>query len=324
MVSPRRIPVLLLALTLFACSTEAPREGTDAAASDGAQLAHGSFSTELNGFRIHYEVHGSGPVLMTVPNSWGLSLEGLRAMYRPLEERVTMVYFDPRGMGESGAIREEADMGPAAVRADFQALREHLGLETVHALGWSNGAVNLIHLAHERPETLSSAIFLHSGASYTAEDAERLQEERPELMQAFQTFMSDVAGDSALTEEEKSEGLKSLWLGTYFPAATADPDSARPLLERAFAEAEFSWPHAEYTQRTWPTFDARDLLPEIDVRSLVIAGAGDLMEPPRLEPLAEGLPEAEFVVFEGSGHFAPIEEPEAFRRAVFEFLGVGG
>jgi len=32
-------------------------------------LKTGSFTTELNGFRIHYEVRGSGPVLMTVPNS---------------------------------------------------------------------------------------------------------------------------------------------------------------------------------------------------------------------------------------------------------------
>lgn len=321
---PRRRALCLLAALLIGCTADAPRQAADEAEPSASPLANGSFTAELNGFRIHYEVHGSGPVLMTVPNSWGLSLEGLRAMYRPLEERLTLVYFDPRGMGSSGAVREEADRGLEAVRADFHALREHLGLDAVHAIGWSNGAANLIFLAHERPETLSSAIFLHSGASFTAEDGQRIQAEHPAVMEAMQDFMVDVGGDPELSEEEKTEGLKSLWLDVYFPAAAVDSEAARPLLARTFSGAEFSWAHAEYSQRVLPGFDTRDLLPEIGVRSLVIAGAHDMMAPPYLEPLAEGLPDAEFVVFESSGHFAPIEEPEAFRETVFSFFGVEG
>lgn len=330
---PTRLLPLVLALALSACAGDSGRQ-TDAGVADtavsGATIAetapleNGSFTAELNGVRIHYEVHGSGPVLMTVPNSWGLSLEGLRAMYRPLEERLTLVYFDPRGMGASGPVREEADMGPGAVRADFQALREHLDLDAVHAIGWSNGAANLIYLAHERPETLSTAIFLHSGASFTAEDGRRLQQEHPELMGSMGEFMTEVAGDDRLSEEEKTRRLRSLWLETYFPAATADPEAARPALARVFAEAELSWSHAEYTQRVWPGFDARELLPEIGVRSLVIAGAHDLLPPAAMRPLADGLPDAEFAVFGESGHFGPIEEPERFREVVFRFLGAGG
>ena len=34
----------------------------------------------------------------------------------------------------------------------------------------------------------------------------------------------------------------------------------------------------------------------------------------------DGLPNATWTVFEKSGHFAPVEEPEAFRTAVFDFL----
>jgi pimeloyl-ACP methyl ester carboxylesterase len=224
----------------------------------------------------------------------------------------------------SESAREDADLGLEAVRADFHAVREHLGLATVHAIGWSNGAANLIFLAHERPATLGSAIFLHSGASFTAEDGRRMQEEHPALMRAFGEFMSDVAADPELSDEAKSERLRSLWLDVHFPSATADPAAARPLLVRTFADAEFSWPHAEYTQRTLPSFDARGLLPDIGVRSLVIAGRHDLLPPSNVWPLADGLPDAEFVVLEGSGHFAPIEEPAAFRQVVFRFLGVEG
>ena len=43
-----------------------------------------------------------------------------------------------------------------------------------------------------------------------------------------------------------------------------------------------------------------------------------------MKVLADGLPRAEFVVFERSGHFSPVEEAEGFKAAVHAFLGVGG
>jgi proline iminopeptidase len=313
------LAVLALTAALGACTVRAP-ESDEPAEPDG--LANGSFTAPLNGFQIHYEVHGQGPVLMALTNSWGLSLEGLRALYRPLEERLTMVYFDPRGMGGSEAVREDADRGLAAVRADFQALREHLGLEKVNVIGWSNGAVNLIWLAHEHPQTLSSAIFLHGQASFTEEDVGPIQEAHPELMVMYASFMEAIA-DPGLSAEEQTALQRKMWLEEYFPTLFEDPEAGRAALAEIFAEAELSWPHAEYQNKEAPTFDARDILPEIPVRSLVIVGAHDMVPPERAKPLADGLPDAEFLVFDNSGHFAPVEEPERFETAVFDFLGVG-
>ena len=39
-----------------------------------------------------------------------------------------------------------------------------------------------------------------------------------------------------------------------------------------------------------------------------------------MKVIADGIPGARFHVFERSGHFAPLEEPDAFRKAVFDFL----
>jgi pimeloyl-ACP methyl ester carboxylesterase len=284
-------------------------------------LENGSFMANLNGFDIHYEVHGQGPVLMVVPQSWGLSLEGLRALYKPLEEDLTIVYFDPRGMGESSAIREESDMGMAAVREDFHALREHLGLGAVNAIGWSNGAMNLIYLAAKRPETIDTAIFVHGAASYTAEDNAAWAEKYPDVMQRYGQFMEDVQ-DPDLTDEERTEMLRSLWLGEYFPLITADPANAPALFDRLYGAAEFSWPHAAFSNRENPTFDARDQLPLITARCLVIAGAHDMMTVDKVRELSDGLTTSEFMVFGASGHFAPAEETEAFKAALLSFLGV--
>ena len=309
----------LVAIALVSCKPSPPAQEAPPPIQTG--LADGSFTANLNGFDIHYEVHGQGPVLMVLPNSWGLSLEGLRALFGPLEEKLTLVYFDPRGMGESAPIVEESDMGMAAVRADFQALREHLGLEQVNAIGWSNGAMNLILLAAERPETIANAIFVHGAASYTEEDAAETATRYPELMQEYTQFMADVQTPD-LSDLQRTEMMRALWFEKWFPLSTADPDNAPLMFERLFGDAQFSWPHADYANRESPTFDARDKLPLITARSLVIAGAHDMFSVDKVRELADGLPNAEFIVFENSGHFAPAEESEAFANAVWTFLGV--
>ena len=266
------LAILALA-SVAACTARAP-EAKPAPTPAGA-LANGSFTAELNGFRIHYEVHGQGPVLIALTNSWGLSLEALRALYRPLEERLTLVYFDPRGMGGSGPVREDTDRGMEAVRADFQALREHLRLEKVGAIGWSNGAMNLILLAAERPETLSSAIFVHGMASFTADDGKEMQAKHPDLMKTYARLMAAVS-KPGLTEAEQTALQRTMWLEDYFPALCADPLKGKALVATVFADAQLSWPHAAHTNKAG-SFDARDKLAAIPVRSLVIAGAHDML-----------------------------------------------
>jgi pimeloyl-ACP methyl ester carboxylesterase len=313
------VPALVGLAWAVACTARAPAPERSAAPA----LANGSFTAELNGFRIHYEVHGRGPVLMALTNSWGLSLQALRAMYRPLEEKLTLVSFDPRGMGESGPVRQESDLGLAAVRADFQALRAHLKLERVNAIGWSNGAINLIWLAREHPETLSSAIFVHGIASSGPEDVQAIQARHPELMKKYKELMAAVSRPG-LSVAEQNALQRKMWLEDYFPSLCADPAKGRALVADVFRDAQLSWPHAAYAQKELPTFDARKELAAIPVRSLVIAGAHDLVPPSRVKALADGLKNSRFVVFERSGHFSAVEEPEAFKAAVYDFVGVGG
>ena len=308
-----------LALGLAACTPKPPEVKPSPSAVP--VLANGSFTAELDGFRVHYEVHGRGPVLMALTNSWGLSLPALRAMYRPLEERLTMVYFDPRGMGGSGPVREPADRGLAAVRADFLALRAHLKLDRVNAIGWSNGAINLVTLAKEHPEALSSAIFVHGLASFSAEDGKRMQEKHPDIAKVYARLVADVSRPG-ITEAEQTALLRRMWLEDYFPVLVADRSKAGETVDTVFRDAQLSFPHFAHANEESSTFDFRPDLPSIRVASLVVAGAHDMLPPERVKVLADGIPGARFVVLERSGHLGPVEEPEAFRSAVFDFLGV--
>ena len=310
--------VIAVAGALVGCAPQGNQEG---ATVEPQGLQNGSFNAEIDGFDLHYEVHGQGPVVMAVPNSWGLSLDGLRGFYKPLEDHVTVVYFDPRGMGGSGAVTEPADMGLARVRADFDALRRQLGLDTVHAIGWSNGAMNLILLAAEYPDTLASATFVHGVASFTAEDMREWAEREPEIFQLMAQLQEEiVSGD--LTVDDQTALMKTFWVEKMFPASCADPEAMGPRLVEFYEDVEFSWPHAQYANQEAPVFDARDRMVEISARSLVIAGAHDSFPPEKVRELHDGLADSNFVVFPSSGHFSPLEEPEAFQSTVLEFWGV--
>ncbi len=284
-------------------------------------LENGAFSAELNGVRVHYEVHGKGPALMVLPNSWGITVEGLRGVFGGLERNLTLVYFDPRGMGGSDPARSDDDLGMAAVRADLDALRRRLGLERVAVIGWSNGAMNLIDYAADHPDAVTAAIFVHGVASFDENDMKRLGSEHPDLFAAFGNIRKELS-DRALTSADRDERLTRFLVETYFPALFADPERGRAKVAEMFGDAEFSWAHWSHAGSENPTFDERPKLAGIRARCLVVAGAHDMLPSARVRELADGIPDARFVVFPESGHFAPVEEPAAFRAAVLQFLGV--
>jgi proline iminopeptidase len=286
-----------------------------------APLANGSFTADLNGHKVHYEVHGQGPVLMTLTNSWGLTGEGLRGLYRPLEEKLTLVYFDPRGMGASGPAATDADRGMAAVREDFRALQKHLRIAKANVIGWSNGAMNLLVLATEAPDALASAIFVHGVASFGKEDMNAFVARYPDMTKRFSDF-GKLMADPKLTDAERTAMQKKMWMGEYFPFLLMNAALTGPRLQEAFATQPFSHPHTRQTDIESGDFDVRARLGRIKVPSLVIAGAADAAPPAKVKEIAEGIPGAVFKTFEQSGHFAPIEEPEAFRQAVYDFLKV--
>lgn len=148
-----------------------------------------------------------------------------------------------------------------------------------------------------------------------------MAQDYPEMIEAWQAFNQEMQNPD-LTDAERTAKQRALWLEEWFPLSFADQAAAPQAIDRIFGDAEFSWAHADYSQRENPEFDARDQLPQITARSLVITGAHDMMPASKGEELAAGINGAQFALFEASGHYAPAEEPEAFEELVFGFLGV--
>jgi pimeloyl-ACP methyl ester carboxylesterase len=66
---------------------------------------------------------------------------------------------------------------------------------------------------------------------------------------------------------------------------------------------------------------AEDLLPTVDVPTLVVAGDRDSFTPSEVSrAMAEAIPNAEFVLLKGGSHLGPLERREEVRLAILDFL----
>ena len=73
--------------------------------------------------------------------------------------------------------------------------------------------------------------------------------------------------------------------------------------------------------QTITQFDRRANLPNIAVPTLLIAGGEDTNSPaPMMEKMAGKISGSKYVELPGTGHLAPVENPEVFNHHLTQFL----
>jgi proline-specific peptidase len=96
----------------------------------------------------------------------------------------------------------------------------------------------------------------------------------------------------------------------------------------ALARAQFGiqvyetmWGPNEFTVTgTLKEWDVIHRLGELDVPTLITSGRHDECTPALVQPLADGIPGTEWVLFEESAHMPYLEEPERYLEVVGAFL----
>jgi L-proline amide hydrolase len=84
---------------------------------------------------------------------------------------------------------------------------------------------------------------------------------------------------------------------------------------------ETMWGPNEFTVTgTLKDWDVIDRLGEVGVPTLITSGRYDECTPALVQPLADGIPGAEWVLFEESAHMPYLEEPERYLEVVGGFL----
>jgi proline iminopeptidase len=247
----------------------------------------------------------------------GLDHTYLRPGLDPLGDAVELIYYDHRGNGRSPDPEEWDAVSHDSWARDADALRARLGHERVLLFGHSYGGFLALEYALRFPERLRGLILCDTAPALDYPEvvaANARARGTPEQVEAALAGFSEPAADD--------DALRDLWL-TILPLYFHDyrpayAEQSRDILYRAAA-----FNHAFF--RCVAEYDVRERLDGIDVATLILVGRDDWIAPVAegAERIHAGLPRSELRVFEHSGHFPFVEEPERFRSTVREWLDGG-
>ena len=254
---------------------------------------------------------GAGTPVLVMHGGLGVDHSVFRPWLDALGDVAELVYYDHRGNGRSA--RPPLDgVDHATWVADAEALRDRLGHDKVVVLGHSYGGFLALRYALAHPDRVLGLVLV--GTAATMQHWERVHEDlaarnpTPAQLRAFE--------DRPFVDDDDLRSTLQALLPLYF--RRPDPD----VLAALGGGAVFSAVASAAGGRCMGDYDLRADLGRIEAPALVLAGRHDFIMPPDVtaEPLAAGLPSAELVVFEDSGHFPYIEEQEAFLRVVRRWL----
>jgi len=284
-----------------------------------SQRIAGEYDVRLNGVQIHYTVRGSGPVLIAHSGGPGMDARGWDD-FAHIDDFVTVVAIHPRGSGLSGPAAGEAYLLPDYA-ADVEALRLHLGLDKPIVMGWSHGGMVAMQFASTFPDSLSKLILFDTSAYFgeflsDIEGAVREFKGEPWFEKSFAALKAEWAG-----EYQSDEDMVRLWaeeMKFYFKQFEARAEAYH---ERTRDLPVRISPLKTFNDKEAATLDLRPQLQKITVPTLVMVGRHDFITNVAMaEEMARHIPNARLEIFEDSGHFALIEEPEKFYSAVKQFV----
>ena len=266
----------------------------------------------VNGVNLFYEITGEGHPLVLVHGALSDHSFGWQPVVQGLAESVQVVTFDRRGHG-----RSEHPPGQRSRRQDeddLAALIETLGLAPANVAGNSFGASVTLGLAARHPE-LFRTVIVHEPplVSLLAGDPDLLP-----LLQDFQTENEAVVGllKRGEIEEATKRFAEQIAIGPgSWELFLAFPEEMRRIV---FDNAPIYVDEVE--DPAWADIDLQALS---GYRGPALLTRGD-QSPPWfpiiVEKLAEAMPQAQLVTFEGAGHLPQWTHPDDFIASLIEFL----
>jgi pimeloyl-ACP methyl ester carboxylesterase len=261
------------------------------------------FCTTADGVRIAYATLGQGPALVFPPGTvthlevfWESS--AVRAFYERLAQHHTVVLIDRWGCGLSD--RQRTDFSLESEVRTLEAVIEQLTLQRFALCGISTGGPIAIAYISKHPGRVTQLVLYGSFA-----DGARLAPD--DVKASFLAFMRSAWG-----------------LGSKVLVDLMVPD-ADPETRAWFAHAQRTSASAEMAAALMETnyrYTVTDLLPTLRLPTVVIHRRGKRAVRLNLaRELAAGIPDAQFVVLDGTNNMPWFEDAESVLRAIAAFFG---
>ena len=226
-------------------------------------------------------------------------------MWRPqleaLADEFTVVAWDAPGCG--GSFDPPPDFGSEGYADCLARFIEEQGLERPHVLGLSFGTIVALELFRRHPAIPRSLVLASAYAGWAGSlPADVVETRRSGWLRDADRSADEVTSrfaDTLFTDSVPAEVVHE---------AMAVIRDFRPAGLRAVTNASAD-------------ADLRDVLPRIDVPTLLLYGDADKRSPLSIgEDLHAAIPGSELVVLPGHGHILNLEAPDRFNAEVRSFL----
>jgi pimeloyl-ACP methyl ester carboxylesterase/DNA-binding SARP family transcriptional activator len=247
---------------------------------------------DAHGARIAYQDFGEGPTILAIPPlaqnieiAW--EWEDIATMLQRFAGFSRFIHFDKRGTGASDRRSRVNDIDERV--DDLRAVMDTAGVDRAHLFASSEGGPMAILFAATYPHRTESLVLWGTGPYMAPPDWDAAEvaagRQRSEYFATVwgtpESFIVDRFAPSLAANQEFRT-----WHQRYERAA-ASQDSLRDL-------SELMW-----------HMDVREVLPQIEVPTLVLHRIGDQPIPIEFgRELAAGIPGAELIELEGDDHFS--------------------
>jgi len=282
----KRLICVVLAFGAFLAAAALPSRAEDLwkTVPDPAALpkADESGLAPVNDIKMYYEIYNAagGDPVILLHGGLGSTLNWGNQV-PALTAKHKVIAVDSRGHGRS--TRSEQPFGYELMATDVIALMDHLKIDKASIVGWSDGGIIGIEIAIKYPERLNK-LFAY-GANYNVSGVKPTVESDPVFGQAIAKLAADYQKLSPTPGEFENfvKQISAMWFSQ-------------------------------------PDYKAEDLA-KIKAPTVIADGQyEEAIKAEHTEELAKLIPGAKLVILPNVSHLGVWQDPEAFNRALTDFL----
>jgi 3-oxoadipate enol-lactonase len=258
---------------------------------------------------LYYEVAGSGPTVLLI-HAGVADCTMWDDQYNLFSQSYRVIRYDMRGYG-----RSRTETTQFSSRQDILELFKHLGVKQACVIGISIGGQVAIDFTLEHPECVSALIPVAAGIS--GYDFQPGDNKQARLELKLFTHMDELWEKKAFDELADLE--VHAWAdGPSQPVGRA-PSQIRDYI-RKIVRANYTRQDGHVTPQPLAPL-AVNRLSEIHTPTLILVGEFDTLDTLVMaDKLDREIPNSRKILFPGTAHMIPLEQPAKFNEVVLNFL----